>query len=86
VLILFFLKLSLLSQAIFYGFSASINHNYICDYSPYYYCMTAVFTPAGAEFLAIAVLINISKWVYFTLYIKAVGETETSDRVEKLQK
>jgi hypothetical protein len=36
--------------------------------------MLAVFVPAGAELLSIAVLINISKWVYFTLYINALAE------------
>ena len=82
MLILVFLKLSLLSQAIFYGFSASINHDYICDFSGYYYCMCAVFVPAGAELLSIAVLMNISKWVYFTLYIKILGEAERPGRIE----
>jgi hypothetical protein len=76
VLMLIFLKLSLLSSAIFYGFSSSIMQGFICDYSGYYYCMIAVFIPSGAELLSIAVLINISKWIYFTLYIKALAESD----------
>ena len=48
--------------------------------------MTAVFVPAGAELLSIAVLMNISKWVYFTLYIKTLGEAESPGRIERLQK
>lgn len=84
VLMLLFLKLSLLSNAVFYGFSSSINKGFICDYSSYYYCMEAVFSPIGAEFLSIAVLINISKWVYFTLYIKALAEVENRGRLVTL--
>lgn len=71
---LLFLKLSLFAQAIFYGFSSSLNKGFVCDYPPYYYCMVAVFVPAGAELLSIAVLINISKWIYFTMYINALAE------------
>jgi hypothetical protein len=73
---LLFLKLSLLASAIFYGYSSSINQGFVCDYSDKYYCMTAVFVPASAELLSIAVLINISKWIYFTLYIHALAEPE----------
>jgi len=38
--------------------------------------MNAVFVPAGAEFLSVAVLLNISKWIYFTLYVRALGDEE----------
>ena len=46
--------------------------------------MEAVFSPIGAEFLSIAVLLNISKWVYFTLYIKALAEVENRGRLVTL--
>jgi hypothetical protein len=36
--------------------------------------MNAIFVPAGAEFLSVAVLLNISKWIYFTLYVRALGD------------
>jgi len=84
VLMLLFLKLSLLAQAIFYGFSSSLNKGFVCDYPPYYYCMVAVFVPAGAELLSIAVLINISKWIYFTMYINALAEQDRPGRIEAL--
>ena len=86
VLMLLFLKLSLLASAIFYGFSSSINKDFICDFSSYYYCMVAVFVPASAELLSIAVLINISKWIYFTLYIRALAEQDQPGKVEALQR
>jgi hypothetical protein len=41
--------------------------------------MNAIFVPSGAEMLSIAVLLNISKWIYFTLYVRALGENETSE-------
>lgn len=82
VLMLVFLKLSLISNAVFYHFNSSIAKGYICNYNHHYYCMLAVFSPSGAELLSVAVLINISKWVYFTFYIIALAE---SDRPEWFQ-
>lgn len=79
VLMLVFLKLSLISNCVFYSFQSSISGGKLCDVSHYYYCMNAVFVPAGAEFLSVAVLLNISKWIYFTLYVKALGDQDRTD-------
>jgi hypothetical protein len=84
VLMLVFLKLSLISNAVFYHFNSSIARGYICDYSHHYYCMLAVFSPSGAELLSVAVLLNISKWVYFTLYIKALAESDQPEWFQNL--
>ena len=73
---LIFLKLSLISNCTFYSFQSSISGAKLCNAGEYYYCMNAVFVPAGAEFLSVAVLLNISKWIYFTLYVRALGDEE----------
>lgn len=77
VLMLIFLKLSLISNCIFYSFQSSISGGKLCYANEYYYCMNAVFVPSGAEFLSVAVLLNISKWIYFTLYVRALGDEES---------
>ena len=71
---LIFLKLSLISNCTFYSFQSSISGAKLCYADEYYYCMNAIFVPAGAEFLSVAVLLNISKWIYFTLYVRALGD------------
>ena len=48
--------------------------------------MNALFVPSGAEFLSIAVILNISKWVYFTLYVRALVEENNEDWDEKLER
>ena len=41
VLMLFFLKLALLGQAVFFGFQASVQQKYTC-YHSHYYCMLGI--------------------------------------------
>ena len=74
VVMLFCLKLSLICSCVFYSFQSGISGAKLCDYNRYYFCMNSVFVPSGAEFLSVAVILNISKWVYFTLYVKALGD------------
>ena len=79
VLMLVCLKLSLICSCVFYSFQSGISGAKLCNSNLYYFCMNAVFVPAGAEFLSIAVILNISKWMYFTLYVKALGDQDRVD-------
>lgn len=78
VMMLICLKLSLISFAIFFGFSSSINQYYVC-YGRYYYCMMGTFANWPAVFLGLAALFNLNKWIYFIIFVrhlkKEINET-----------
>ncbi len=68
VLMLLFLKLSLLAYAIFFGFQASLIHSYVC-FSRFYYCMTGMFIGWPGVFLALALVLTCNKWIYYIIYV-----------------
>lgn len=80
---LIFLKLSLLANAIFYGYSSSIQKGFVC-YSLHYFCLESFLVFAPAQFLAVAVLLNIAKWTYFTFYVAAIADIEMVNLSEEL--
>lgn len=69
VLMLVFLKLCMLAYAIFFGFEASINQNFVC-FDSYYFCMTGLFTSWPGVFLGQATLLNLNKWIYFIIFVR----------------
>lgn len=81
---LLFLKLSLLANAIFYGYSSSLDKGYVC-YSEHYFCLESFLVFGPAQFLAVAVLLNIAKWTYFTLYVAAIADIDLENNSEELQ-
>ena len=86
VLMLIFLKLSLLAYAIFFSFNASLNQYFVC-FGRYYYCMTGLFVSWPGVLLGQAMLCNLNKWIYFIIYVRHVKyETEPVQFIANLKR
>lgn len=75
VLMLLFLKLSLLSFAIFYGFEASVVQHFVC-YDRMYFCMTGMFVGWPAVFLAIALMLTLNKWMSYIVLVQHINSSD----------
>ena len=73
VLMIFFLKMALLAQAVFFGFQASVQQGFTC-YHQNYYCMLGIGAIWPSMFQGIAMTLTFNKWVSYTQLLQAVKQ------------
>lgn len=79
IIMLILLQLSLVANILFFQFQVKIIKS---DYNiawTTYYCSNATYNYAAAVFLALASVLNTSKWIYFNWRVKALRLLDLKD-------
>ena len=81
LLMLFFLQLTMIAQMYFFWYLISTDQEKIAQFDPNivhydhaFYCNETVAISLPAVILSVATLLNISKWAYYTLRVRALAD------------